>query len=175
VVGGLAAIGWVDWALLAVLTLSVLAGVVRGLVFEVLSMLGWVVGWFAALWFAGDVAPHVPIGDPGSKLNHAAAFAGCFVATIVVWAIGARLVRLLLHTTPLTTIDRLLGAGFGFVRGALLLLVVAAVVGLTPAAQSGDWQRSHGAVWLQATVDSLKPWLPPQTQRLLPNRPLPAA
>jgi membrane protein required for colicin V production len=168
-VSGLAAVGWVDWALLAALAVSVLAGLVRGLVFEVLSLMGWVVGWFAALWFAADVAPFVPIGDPGSKLNHAAAFAGVFVATIIVWALGARLVRLLLHTTPLTTIDRLLGAGFGFVRGALLLLVVAAIVGLTPAAQSHDWQRSHGAAWLQATVDGLKPWLPQQTRRLLPN------
>jgi membrane protein required for colicin V production len=172
---GFGAIGWVDWALLAVLSVSVLAGVVRGLVFEVLSLVGWVVGWIAALWFAADVAAFLPIGEPGSKLNHAAAFAAVFVGTIIVWALGARLVRLLLHTTPLTGVDRLLGAGFGFVRGALLLLVVAAVVGLTPAAQSGDWQRSHGAALLQATVDGLKPWLPPQTRRLLPSRPVPTA
>jgi membrane protein required for colicin V production len=172
---GLGAVGWVDWALLAVLAVSVVAGLVRGLVFEVLSLLGWVVGWMAALWFAADIAPHLPVGEPGSKLNHAAAFAACFVVTVIVWALGARLVRMLLHTTPLTTIDRLLGAGFGFVRGALLLLVVAAVVGLTPASQSSDWQRSHGAAWLQATVDGLKPWLPPQTRRLLPTRPVSTA
>jgi membrane protein required for colicin V production len=173
-VNGLAAlgeVGWVDWGLLAVLAVSVLAGLVRGLVFEVLSLMGWVVGWFAALWFAADLAPHLPVGEAGSKLNLAAAFAACFVATVIVWAICARLVRLLLHTTPLTSIDRLLGAGFGFVRGAVLLLVVAAVVGLTPASQSSDWQRSLGAAWLQATVDGLKPWLPPQTRRLLPSRP----
>jgi membrane protein required for colicin V production len=172
---GLATIGWVDWALLAVLAVSVLAGLVRGLVFEVLSLLGWVVGWIAALWFAADAAPFLPVGEPGSRLNHAAAFAAVFVATIIVWALGARLVRLLLHTTPLTGIDRVLGAAFGFLRGAVLLLVVAAVVGLTPAAQSLEWQRSHGAAWLQATVDGLKPWLPPQTRRLLPSRPQPTA
>jgi membrane protein required for colicin V production len=168
---GLASIGWVDWVLLALLLLSVLAGLVRGLVFEVLSMLGWVVGWFAALWFAGDVARWLPLGEPGSKLNFAAAFAACFLATIIAWALAARLVRMLLHATPLTTIDRLLGAGFGFVRGALVLLVVAALVGMTPAAQSDDWQRSHAAAWLQATVDNLRPLLPPETRRLLPSRP----
>ena len=39
-------------ALLGVLLLSVLVGLVRGLVFEVLSLLGWVVAYFAAQWFA---------------------------------------------------------------------------------------------------------------------------
>jgi membrane protein required for colicin V production len=168
---GLATVGWVDWALLAVLALSVVAGLVRGLVFEVLSLLGWIVAWLAALWFAADMARLLPVGEPGSRLNHAAAFAACFVVTLIVWALAARLVRLLLHSTPLTTVDRLLGAGFGFLRGALVLLVVAALVGLTPAAQSDDWQRSHAAAWLQATVDGLRPLLPPETRRLLPSRP----
>lgn len=41
-------IGWVDWALLAVLLASVIVGLVRGLVFEVLSLLGWVAAYIAA-------------------------------------------------------------------------------------------------------------------------------
>jgi membrane protein required for colicin V production len=159
---------WVDWALLAVLALSVLVGVVRGFVFEVLSLLGWVVAWFAAQWFAADVGPHLPLGTPGSALNLAAAFTLCFVAAIVAWSLLARLVRLLVQATPLSLPDRALGAGFGLLRGVVLLLAVATVVALTPAAGSAPWRESHGAMWLNTAMHGLKPVLPAQVAKLLP-------
>ena len=37
-----------DWALLAVLATSVLVGLWRGLVYELLSLAGWLVVWFVA-------------------------------------------------------------------------------------------------------------------------------
>jgi hemolysin III len=39
-------IGWIDIAMLALIALSALAGAVRGLTFEILSLLGWVAAWF---------------------------------------------------------------------------------------------------------------------------------
>ena len=164
-------LGWVDWALLTVLVLSVVAGLVRGLVFEVLSLIGWGVGWVAALWGAPLAAARLPVGEPGSTVNYAAGFAACFIATVIVWALAARAVRFLLHATPLSVIDRALGAGFGLLRGALLLLALVAVVGMTPASQSTGWRQSRGAAWLHATVQGLKPLLPPQARRLLPDWP----
>lgn len=165
---GWAAIGWVDAALLAVLAVSVGVGLVRGVVFELLSLAGWLVAWFAALWGAPQLAPLLPLGAPGSALNHGAAFGLAFLATLVVWSLLARLVRLLVHATPLSAIDRLLGAGFGLLRGVLLLLALATVVSLTPAAQSGGWRASTGVGWLGTGVQVLKPWLPPQAVQWLP-------
>lgn len=159
---------WIDWALLAVLVLSVAVGVMRGFVFEVLSLLGWVVAWFAAQWFAADVGPLLPLGTPGSALNLAAAFTLCFVAAIVVWGLLARLVRFLVQATPLSLPDRALGAGFGLLRGVVLLLAVATVVALTPAAKSVGWRESRGAMWLNTAMHGLKPVLPSQVAKLLP-------
>ena len=65
-------LGWVDLAMLGVLLLSLVLGLLRGFVFEVLSLVGWVVAYFAAQWLAPVWAPHLPVGDPGSALNHAA-------------------------------------------------------------------------------------------------------
>ena len=42
--------GWVDIAMIALLAVSVLVGLWRGFVLEVLSLTGWVVAWFAAQW-----------------------------------------------------------------------------------------------------------------------------
>jgi membrane protein required for colicin V production len=163
----LPALGLVDWALLAVLAVSVLVGVVRGFVFEVLSLAGWIVAWFAAQWGSPLLAPQLPVGVPGSALNAGAAFALAFVAALVAWALLARLVRLLIHATPLSIPDRLLGAGFGALRGGVLLLALATVVALTPASQSAAWRASQGARWLEQGLAMLKPLLPDAVSRHL--------
>lgn len=155
-------IGWVDITLAAILLLSIVVGLVRGFVFELLSLAGWVAAWFAAQWAAPLLAPHVPVGASGSALNHAVAFACAFVVALIVWGLLARLVRLLLHATPLSLPDRLLGAVFGIVRGTVLLLAVATVVGFTPLAKAAAWQHSRGAAILNAVLQGLLPFLPPQ-------------
>ena len=161
------ALSWLDWALLAVLAASVAVGLVRGFVFEVLSLAGWVVAWFAAQWAAPALAPFIPMGTPGSALQIGAAFLLAFVAVLMVSALLARLVRMMIHTTPLSIPDRLLGALFGLLRGAVLLLVAATVVALTPASQSTPWRTSQGARCLSAALAILKPLLPEPVARLV--------
>ena len=164
----LPALGWVDWTLLGVLCVSVLVGVVRGFVFECLSLTGWLVAWFGAQWAAPQAAPHLPVGLPGSMLNLAATFALCFLAALIVWGLLAGLIRRLIHATPLSVPDRLLGGGFGALRGGVLLLAVAGVVALTPAAQSEGWRVSQGAHWLGLTLKAIKPLLPDTAMQLIP-------
>jgi membrane protein required for colicin V production len=164
----LPALSWIDWTLLAVLALSVVVGIWRGFVFECLSLAGWVAAWFAAQWVAPELAPYLPVGGRGSALNLAAAFALGFLAALVLWSLLARLIRLLVQATPLSIPDRLLGGGFGVLRGVVLLLAVATVVALTPAAQSQDWRTSQGARWLGLTLQAVKPLLPEPAARLLP-------
>ena len=163
----LAAVAWVDWVLVAVLAVSALVGLWRGLVFEVLALAGWVAAWFGAQWLAPQLAPFLPVGKAGGAINLGAAFALGFVGALVLWALAARLVRLLLHATPLSLPDRVLGAGFGLLRGAVLLLALATVVAYTPAAQSQGWRASQGARWLGHTLAVLKPLLPESAARLL--------
>lgn len=160
-------VGWLDWALLAVLVLSVIVGLWRGLVFEIMSLAGWIAAFVAAQWFAPDVAPWLPFGAPGSALNFALAFAVTFVVALLLWAIASKLIRLLVHATPLQPIDRLLGAVFGLVRGLVLLLVVTTLVLLSPARSSAAWKQSQGAAWLTALFHGLRPMLPaPLAERL---------
>ena len=76
-------------------------GLVRGLVFELLSLVGWVAAWFAAQWAAPMLAPHLPLGTPGSSANIAAALTLCFIGTLIVWGILSRLIRMAIRATPL--------------------------------------------------------------------------
>jgi membrane protein required for colicin V production len=149
-----------DLAMLAVLLVSMAVGAWRGLAFELMSLLGWFAAYLAAQWFTAAVVPYVPIGVPGSPLNHAAAFALTFFAALIAWSLLARLLKMLIHATPLSGVDRLLGAAFGVLRGGVLLLAVAAVVTRTPWADSPTWQQSTGAACLKVVITGLKPALP---------------
>ena len=160
--------GAVDIALLVVLAASMIVGVARGLVFEVLSLVGWVVAYVVAQLVVADVAPHIPVGAPGSALNYSAAFGASFIVVLVIWTLAARLIRLVIQATPLSLIDRALGAGFGLLRGAVLLLALATIVALTPWARSSAWQASQGASWLNDALKELKPVLPEEVARRLP-------
>ena len=159
---------WVDWALLGVLGASVLIGLVRGFTFELMSLTGWVVAYFAAQWALPHVAPHIPVGTPESTLNLAASFVVCFIVVLLCWSLLTKLLSMLIRATPLTGPDRVLGAVFGLLRGSVLLLVVATLITLTPAAQSASWQASTGARWLGHTMQVIKPMLPPIVAQWLP-------
>lgn len=159
---------WVDVSMLLWMLLSVLIGLARGLIFETLSLLGWGVAYFAAQWVLPLLAPHLPVGEPDSMLNHAVAFGCAFFVVLLMWGLATRMVRLLVQWTPLKLPDRVLGAGFGAVRGLLVLLAVAAVVGLTPMAGSSAWKQSQGAAWLNVALHGLKPLLPPEFSQHLP-------
>jgi len=161
-------IGWVDISLMAILAISVVVGLVRGLVFEVLSLLGWVAAYFAAQWFAPMLGPHLPFAPPGSALQHGVAFALTFILALIIWGLGVRLISMLIKASPLSGFDRLLGAVFGLLRGVVLLLVIVTLVGYTPWARSPAWQASVGVVWLEGLRQQLLALLPPGVVPRLP-------
>jgi membrane protein required for colicin V production len=161
-------LGWVDWALLVVMGVSVVVGLWRGLVFELMSLLGWVVAYVAAQALAPTVAVWLPVGAPDAVWRPLAAFALSFITVLLLWSLLARLVQLMLHATPLTAIDRLLGAVFGLLRGGVLLLVLGTLLAYTPAVRSQPWQDSHGVGLLKVALDGLRPLLPAPMLRLLP-------
>ena len=156
-----------DWVLLTVLLLSMLVGVWRGLVFEVLSVLGWVAAFFAAQWLAPSVADMLPMATASLSMRFAAAFVLTFVAAVFAAGLLATLTRKLVSAAGLRPADRALGALFGLVRGVILLLAVTVAIDMTPLKASEWWQASHGAPVLTGVLNGLKPILPLQFARYL--------
>jgi membrane protein required for colicin V production len=152
-------LSWLDIGLLAFLLLSVVVGLMRGVVFELLSIAGWFAAYFVALYATPYAQSWIHIGAPGSSLNYGASFACVFLLALVVWSIGARLVRALIRATPLSPFDRLLGAGFGLVRGVVVLLIAVLLVGVSPWGKAPLWQQSVGVAWLNTVVHELRPLL----------------
>jgi membrane protein required for colicin V production len=153
-------LGWVDLTLLAVLVLSIFVGLWRGFVFEVVSLLGWLIAYVIANLFGPLLAQALPFGDPASPLRIWVAYAVVFLLVLIACTLLARMLRVLIAATPLSAIDRLLGAAFGVARGALVLVIAATLVTLSPFAHSPSWRNSHGALWLGQALEGLKPMLP---------------
>lgn len=152
---------WVDLLMLVVLLVSALVGVFRGLVFEVMSLLGWLVAWVGAQAAAAWLSPWVPLGTAGSPLRLGMAFVAGFIVLLVLWRLLTWLVQAVVQATPLAPIDRALGAAFGFLRGLVILLALVLVVGWTALDRSAVWQGSTGVRWMRSVHQALAPVLPP--------------
>jgi membrane protein required for colicin V production len=150
----------VDWIFLAVLVFSMLLGAWRGLVYEVLSVLGWAVSFYAAQYFAPLVAGWLPLQSSSETVRYAAAFVLVFVAAVFTAGLLAFLLKKLIDAIGLRPVDRTMGAAFGLVRGVILLLATAVVINMTALEKSLWWQASKGAPVLNATLKGLKPVLP---------------
>jgi membrane protein required for colicin V production len=153
-------LGWVDIVLLALLLLSVLIGLWRGFVFEIVSLLGWLMAFVIANSAGPFLADLIPLGGSDGQVRLWAAYIVVFVLMLLTCTLLARMLRALVSATPLSFVDHLLGGLFGAVRGALILVVVATLVTLSPYAHSMTWKNSHGALWLGLALEGLKPILP---------------
>ncbi len=158
-----------DWIFCAVLLVSVLLGAWRGLVFEVLSLLSWLVALVAARFFAVDMALLLPMQGSSDGLRYAVGFVVVFVAVLLVGSLIAVVSKKLMTSVGLRPVDRVLGALFGSLRGGLLLLLATAVVHATPLKSTAVWQESVGAGLAMAVLKAVKPALPRDLEKYLPS------
>jgi membrane protein required for colicin V production len=98
------------------------------------------------------------ISEPGVRLP--AAYVLVFVGVLLVFAIARMLLALLLKAVGLGLLDRLLGAGFGILRGVVVVLAVVLVAGMTPLPKADWWRDAMLAPPLETVIIAAKPWLP---------------
>lgn len=158
-----------DWIFLAVLLASLLLGALRGLVYEVLSVLGWIAAFVLAQWLAPDAAALLPLGKAAEALRYAAGFVLVFIATAFAAGLVAWGVKKLVEAVGLRPVDRTLGAAFGLVRGMVLLLAAGVVINMTSLKSGSWWQESTGAGVVTAALRGLKPVLPEEFGQYLPG------
>lgn len=151
-----------DWVLLAVLALSMLLGALRGLVHEVLAVLGWIAAFVLAQMFASAAGQLLPLDGMADALRYAAGFVAVFVGVAFAAGLLAWMVKKMVESVGLRPVDRVLGAAFGIVRGMIILLAIATLVLMTPLKQGDWWQQSAGAGALSTLLKGLKPVLPSQ-------------
>ncbi len=149
-----------DWVVLGVIVASLLLGLWRGVVGELLALAAWILAFFAALEFGATVGQSVFSGIADPALRSLAGYAGLFVGVLVLMALLRLAVRGLIKALGLGLSDRLLGMVFGALRGVLVVVLGVAVAGMTPAPRQGWWRQATLAPPLETAVLAMKPWLP---------------
>ncbi|RTL57998.1 MAG: CvpA family protein [Rhodocyclaceae bacterium] len=149
-----------DYVVLGIIGASVLLGLWRGVVSELLALAAWVLAFFAARMMGATVAGWLGgvIADP--LLRQGAGFVAVFVAVLVVVALVRLLLRELLRAVGLGLIDRMLGAVFGILRGLAVALAGVLAGGMTSLPKEAWWHDAMLAPPLETAVLAGKPWLP---------------
>jgi membrane protein required for colicin V production len=118
----------IDMIIVVVTAVFVIRGIFRGLTRELASIVGVVAGFYGALAFSSRAVKLFPekiaVGTYADVLGFAVVFCGILIAVHVV----AFLIRWALGLTMLSWVDRMLGAGFGALKSALVLSVVFFVI-----------------------------------------------
>lgn len=145
-----------DIVILAVLALSVLMGLWRGFVGEVLALATWVAAFWVAWILGGRVAALYAHWLDAPSAGLVAGYLTCFLAVLVAGALVAWCARRVLGAGGLRGGDRALGGLFGLARGLLVVLLVVAALGATAVPREAGWWRGSlllppfesGARWL---------------------------
>jgi len=157
---------WVDWFLLAALVVSIIIGVLRGFTREFFGLISWIIAVVAALFLApatlGLLEPHISTPSLRIAASYAVVFFGFLVIGAIVTTVVSTLVR---KNASLSAVDRMVGGGFGLIRGVLIGVVLVWLVGLTPARQDPWWKDSMFIPGLEWLANGFRSILPEAWQR----------
>lgn len=157
-----------DYVVLAIVLVSVVISIWRGLVREVVSILAWIAAIWVAIRYTVPLADTVlasAISNPSAR--YATAFVVVFIGTVFVLELIGVLLAKLMRAAGLAFADRLLGAVFGVARGALLAWVLVLIAGLTSLPQQPWWHESSLAAPLSTSVLAARPLLPIEVAKRL--------
>ena len=160
-----------DYSIIAILLVSLLLGLWRGLVYEVLSLLGWPVAFVLSRLFVDSVAPMMPVpvlsNVEGTQetIRVTLAYAAVFVAALIVWGVLVWLASKLVKAAGLGGLDRMLGGLFGLLRGGFVVLALVWLAGMTDIPKQPFWRTAQTSKAAEDVALLTKAWLPDNIAR----------
>jgi membrane protein required for colicin V production len=133
-----------DLLILGVLVISMLLGLVRGFVREAIAVLAWLGGLWLGWRYAPLLEPYLggAVGEPPVSTWTARALI-ILMVLIVGWLVAGVLSYLLRHSGLSIFVDRLLGAIFGFIRGAVVVAVFVLLGHFVEMTRVAWWEQSR--------------------------------
>src|SRR5512139_2996615 len=98
-----------DWIFIVALLASIAIGVWRGFVYEVLSVLNWLLALVLAQWLGDDVGRYLPISGNLETLRQVAGFVLVFVVAVFLGGLLVWGLPKLIEQAGLRPVDRVLG------------------------------------------------------------------
>jgi membrane protein required for colicin V production len=146
----------VDYLIVLVLVVSAGVGFWRGFVKEALSLLTLLVAIWLAWRFAGLIEPKLGNWAADHEVRSWIARVIIFVLVLVVGSLVSWTARQLIRHTGLSGVDRLLGAGFGFARGVLIVGLLVLALDFLDLDQDGWWQSARFRPYAEQVAAAVK-------------------
>lgn len=157
---------WVDYAIISVIALSAITGLIRGFIKEIVALGVWVIAGWMAFVYAKPVANWLATYVQDNSARVILAYVVIIVGTLIIGGLLNTMLSFIMHHSGLTGTDRLLGVGFGTVRGIFVVALVLVVVRLS-AFPEEDY-RKHSLLYHYFTpvVDKLYQYVPNVLKRV---------
>lgn len=149
-----------DYVVIGIMAVSLLLGLWRGVVGELIALAAWGLALFAALEFGAQVGNSLYVGIADADIRVLAGCVTLFVGVLVGMALIRLLVSQLVKALGLSVSDRILGTLFGVARGFLICMVLVGLGGMTAAPKQTWWRAAMFSAPLETAVLVAKPWLP---------------
>ncbi|HLR13724.1 MAG TPA: CvpA family protein [Burkholderiaceae bacterium] len=157
-----------DYLVLGILVLSVLLGLLRGLIKEILSLCAYVAAFVGAVWWGPRVSDwlHSLVDNP--LLRTGISYLAVFLVILLLVGLLNMTLGALISKTGLTPADHGLGGLFGLLRGTLVVLGLVTLAGYTELPQEDWWQEARLSKAAVRGVQTVGGWLPPSMREWIP-------
>jgi membrane protein required for colicin V production len=141
----------VDYVILGILLCSAIAGLMRGFLREVCSLITWILAFWAAWHFGPVVEPYLGgrLADP--PFSTWAGRVVVFVLILILGSVVGALLSYLVRLSLFNALDRLLGFLLGAARG-LVILGLLAIIGQSAKLDGEAWWKHSRLVPYAASV-----------------------
>lgn len=149
-----------DFMVIGVLLLTVVRGLMRGLIDTLFSLAAWVLAFVAGKWGAWLVVPLLPIDAGHGSVAYFVAFLSLFLAVLIGTLLIGHTVGALVKAVGLGSADKVLGGMFGLAKGAVILIGLTLLAGLTSLPRTEFWKQAMLSRSLQAMAERALPLIP---------------
>ncbi|MAH73972.1 MAG: hypothetical protein CBC09_07695 [Cellvibrionales bacterium TMED49] len=132
----------IDYAILSFIFLTSMISVFRGFFVEALSLITWICAFMVTMSFNEIVADMLVEYVPLQTIRSGVSSVALFITTLIFGSFLSSLVKKAIKNIGLGSIDSLLGFGFGFCKGALIVLASVIVLPIFLPITQEDWWSS---------------------------------
>ncbi len=149
-----------DLVVLLVLALTVVRGLMRGMVDTLFSLMAWILAFVLGKWGALMVAPMLPIAVENPGIRYFAGFAVIFLVVLIGVLLLGHALASLVRAAGLGSADKVLGGVLGLAKGLVILMGLTLAAGLTSLPRTDFWKQAMLSGSLQAMAQRALPLLP---------------
>lgn len=121
----------IDLIIIGIISLSVLTGLIRGFIKELVALCVWILAIWVAYNYSSSLDPWLQPYLQDKTMRTGCAFVILLLGTVLIGGLINALLGFILRRSGLSGTDRLLGMGFGFARGIVIVAVIMAALRMT--------------------------------------------